>query len=276
MSASDHNSQKESDEGSLLSHLLELRDRLLYAFYGMLPVFAVAMFFSQELYTLLAKPLLSKLPLGATMIATEVASPFFTPLKLAFIVTIVVTIPWLLYQLWAFVAPGLYKHEKSLTWPLLVSSTVLFYCGMAFAYFVVFPLVFGFFTSVAPEGVQIMTDIRAYLDFVFSLFIAFGVAFEVPVAVVLLSHAGVVDPDKLAKQRPYVVLGAFVIAMVMTPPDVISQTLLAVPMLLLFEVGLFFARRLRKQTGADKDREMTDKEMERELDNVDTDMSDDH
>lgn len=253
-------------EGSLFSHLLELRNRLLYSIIGVLVFFIPAAIFSQELYALIAAPLISVLPEGTTMIATEVASPFLTPLKLAFVVAIVFAIPVLLYQLWAFIAPGLYKHEQQMVFPLLFSSTLLFYCGMAFAYFVVFPLVFGFFTKVVPTGVQVMTDIKSYLDFVFSMFLAFGVAFEVPVAVFLLVRGGIVDPDKLAQKRPYVVLWAFVVAMLLTPPDVFSQTLLAIPMLLLFELGLFIARRgAKKSDDDDEHHEMTDEEMEQEL-----------
>ncbi|MBE9515648.1 MAG: twin-arginine translocase subunit TatC [Proteobacteria bacterium] len=232
------------DENSFFSHLLELRNRLLYALIGVMVVFLPLVAFSQELYTILAQPLLGVLPKGASMIATEVASPFLTPLRLAFIVALVASIPWVLYQAWAFVAPGLYRHERKLVIPLLASSTLLFYAGMAFAYFVVFPLVFGFFTQVAPEGVQIMTDIKAYLDFVFAMFIAFGIAFELPVAIILLTYAGVIEPETLADKRPYVLIGVFAFAMLLTPPDVISQTLLAIPMMLLFEVGLFFARRI--------------------------------
>lgn len=269
-------------EGSLFSHLLELRNRLLYSVIGILVFFIPAAIFSQELYALVAAPLMSVLPEGTTMIATEVASPFLTPLKLAFVVAIVLAIPVLLYQLWAFIAPGLYKHEQQMVFPLLFSSTFLFYCGMAFAYFVVFPLVFGFFTKVAPTGVQVMTDIKSYLDFVFSMFLAFGVAFEVPVAVFLLVRGGIVDADKLAKKRPYVILWAFVVAMLLTPPDVFSQTLLAIPMLILFELGLFVARYTLKkkennsgdndddydyESGDDDDHpEMTEAEMENELD----------
>lgn len=268
---------KEDSTGSLFSHLMELRNRLLYSVIGILVFFIPAAIFSQELYSLVAAPLMSVLPEGTTMIATEVASPFLTPLKLAFVVAIVLAIPVLLYQLWAFIAPGLYQHEKKMVFPLLFSSTLLFYLGMTFAYFVVFPLVFGFFTKVAPVGVTVMTDIKSYLDFVFSMFIAFGVAFEVPVAVFLLVRGGVIDADKLAKKRPYVVLWAFVAAMLLTPPDVMSQTLLAIPMLILFEIGLFVARYGQKKTGADdsdedEHHEMTDAEMEQELANADKDV----
>lgn len=267
--------EPDASEGSFFSHLLELRNRLLYITVGLVVVFIPAAIFSQELYTLTAKPLLGVLPEGSSMIATEVASPFLTPLKLAFIFSVIVSVPFLLYQVWAFVAPGLYRHERKMVIPLMVSSTLLFYAGMAFAYFVVFPLVFKFLTGVAPAGVQIMTDIRAYINFVFSLFLAFGVAFEVPVAVVLLTKAGIVEPEALAKKRPYIVLWAFVFAMFLTPPDAISQTLLAVPMLLLFEVGLFLARRMVKSSPEDEDefRELTDSEMEAEMDQHEKDIS---
>ncbi|MDH5631986.1 MAG: twin-arginine translocase subunit TatC [Gammaproteobacteria bacterium] len=248
-------------EGSFFSHLLELRNRLLYALAGVFAIFLPLIVYSQELYNILAQPLLSVLPKGASMIATEVASPFLTPLRLAFIVSLVASIPWILYQAWAFVAPGLYRHERRLVIPLLASSTLLFYGGMAFAYFVVFPLVFEFFTKVAPEGVQIMTDIKAYLDFVFAMFIAFGIAFELPVAILLLTYAGVIEPESLADKRPYVLIGVFAVAMLLTPPDVISQTLLAIPMMLLFEVGLFFARRIGKRK-PDDDSESLDLENE--------------
>lgn len=256
-------------EGTFLSHLIELRDRLLRAVIAVIAVFVALVYFAQDLYVIVAKPLMQALPAGTSMIATEVASPFLTPIKLTFWIAVIVAVPYILYQVWAFVMPGLYRHERRLVLPLVVSSTVLFYLGMVFAYFVVFPLVFGFFTRIAPEGVQVMTDIRAYLDFVFGMFLAFGIAFEVPVAIVLLSWAGVIDPVSLAKKRPYVVIWAFVIAMLLTPPDAFSQTLLAIPMLLLFEVGLFAARRLRRRRDAaqddEQDRELTEEEMEAEL-----------
>ena len=261
--------EQDPTEGSLLSHLLELRNRLVKAVGGVLVVFVVLVPFAEYLYQWVALPLIQALPEGGKMIATDVASPFFTPIKLTLWVAVILAMPHLLYQLWAFVAPGLYRHERRLVMPLLVSSVLLFYLGMAFAYFVVFPLVFGFFANVVPEGVDMMTDIRAYLSFVLGMFFAFGVAFEVPVAIVLLAKAGVVNPDTLARKRPYVVLWTFVIAMVMTPPDVFSQTLLAIPMLALFEVGLFVARRLAprdEEEGEDEDRPLSDEEMEAELD----------
>jgi len=267
--------QTEQTEGTLFSHLLELRNRLLYSMIGVMVFFIPGAIYSREVYSVLAQPLMEVLPQGASMIATEVASPFLTPLKLAFVLAIVLSIPNILYQVWAFVAPGLYRHERRLVFPLLASSTFLFYCGMAFAYFVVFPLVFGFFTQVAPAGVQIMTDIKSYLDFIFSMFLAFGVAFELPVAIILLTHAGVVSPDTLAEKRPYVVVWVFVIAMLLTPPDVISQTLLAIPMLLLFEIGLFVARRTAKRSEDEEIHTLTEEEMEKQLDSYDSDAPED-
>lgn len=227
---------------SLISHLTELRRRLLNIIITVVVVFAVLVFFSNDIYHLVAEPLLKQLPAGANMIATDVASPFLTPIKLTLLVSVFVSAPLILYQVWAFVAPALYQHEQKLVMPLLVASTCLFYIGMAFAYFVVFPLAFGFFAKTAPPGVLIATDIRSYLDFVMALFMAFGISFEVPVAIVLLTWTGVVDPESLKKKRPYILVGAFVIGMLLTPPDVFSQTLLAVPMYLLFELGLFCSK----------------------------------
>ena len=245
-------------EQPFMSHLVELRDRLLRAVAVVLAV-AVALFpFANRLYTIIARPLLEHMPAGTSMIATEVASPFLTPFKLVLVLAIFVALPFIFYQIWAFVAPGLYQHERKLVFPLVVSSTVLFYLGMVFAYFVVFPLVFAFFTSTAPEGVAVMTDISKYLDFVLKLFFAFGVAFEVPIATIVLVWTGVTTPDSLVAKRPYVVIGAFVVGMLMTPPDVISQTLLAVPMWLLFEAGVFFSRgfaRRREEAEAEMDLE---------------------
>jgi sec-independent protein translocase protein TatC len=255
-------------EGSLITHLLELRDRLLYSVIAIAVVFFALIPFASEVYTAVAKPLMGVLPSGATMIATEVASPFLTPIKLTLAVAIVITIPFLLYQLWAFVAPGLYRHERRLVMPLLLSSSLLFYAGMAFAYFVVFPMAFGFFVHALPPGVTMMTDIRAYMDFVFSMFFAFGIAFEVPVAVVLLARMGVINPDTLAQKRPYIILSAFIVAAIITPPDVFSQFFLAVPMILLFEVGLFVARWMKRAADVAVDggrRDLTDEEIEAEF-----------
>lgn len=230
------------DTQPLISHLIELRKRLLYCILSVLLVFLALIYFANDIYQLISAPLIKQLPAGASMIATDVASPFFTPIKLTVIVSVFVSAPLLLYQVWAFVAPALYKHERRLMMPLLFSSTLLFYAGMAFAYFVVFPLAFSFFAHTAPRGVLIATDINNYLDFVMALFMAFGVSFEVPVAIVLLCWSGVVTPDDLRKKRPYVLVGAFVVGMLLTPPEVFSQTLLAIPMYLLFEIGVFFAR----------------------------------
>ncbi|MDN3697611.1 MULTISPECIES: twin-arginine translocase subunit TatC [Vibrio] len=226
----------------LISHLLELRNRLLRAIIAVIVVFLGLIYFSNEIYEFVSAPLVDRLPEGATMIATDVASPFFTPLKLTLMTSVFIAVPFILYQVWAFVAPGLYKHERRLIMPLMFSSSLLFYCGVAFAYFVVFPLVFGFFTAISLGGVEFATDISSYLDFVLALFLAFGIAFEVPVAIILLCWTGATNPKALSEKRPYIVVAAFVIGMMLTPPDMVSQTLLAIPMCILFEVGLFFAR----------------------------------
>ena len=232
---------------TLISHLLELRDRLLKAVIAVLVVFLCLFYFSRELYTLVARPLMDAMPVGTQMIATGVASPFLAPFKLTLYLSIFAAMPFILHQAWAFVAPGLYKHEKRLAVPLLASSVLLFYAGAAFAYFVVFPLMFQFFTTVAPEGVAVTTDISSYLDFVLALFLAFGVAFELPIAIVLLVATGITTVEKLSASRAYVVGGCFGIGMLLTPPDIVSQTLLAVPMWLLFEIGLIFGRLVRRQ-----------------------------
>ena len=223
---------------SFISHLIELRDRLLRSVIVVLIVFIPAAIFSGKLFTLLAEPMLSALAGDSTMISTEVAGPFLVPLKFAFALSIAVAIPYLLFQIWSFIAPGLYDREKRLAFPLLLSSTVLFYCGIAFAYFVVFPIMFSFFPSVAPIGIEVTPDINHYLGFVLKLFFAFGIAFEMPIATILLIKAGITTREKLAKKRQYVVLGAFVLGMLLTPPDIFSQTMLAIPMWLLFELGL--------------------------------------
>lgn len=230
------------DTQPLISHLIELRKRLLNCVVAILAIFLALVYFANDIYQLVSAPLISQMPQGATMIATDVASPFFTPIKLTMMVSVILSAPVILYQVWAFIAPALYKHERRLVVPLLVSSTLLFYIGMAFAYFVVFPLAFGFLTHTAPVGVVVSTDIASYLSFVMALFMAFGVSFEVPVAIVLLCWMGVTTPEDLRKKRPYVIVGAFVVGMLLTPPDVFSQTLLAIPMYFLFEVGVFFAR----------------------------------
>ncbi|MFN3712414.1 MAG: twin-arginine translocase subunit TatC [Alcanivoracaceae bacterium] len=225
----------------LIKHLIELRDRLLRAMLAIAIVFLPLFYFSQELYTLVAKPLMDSLPAGTSMIATDVTSPFLVPFKLTLYVSILLSMPLILHQAWGFISPGLYRHEKRFGLPLLASSIVLFYAGVAFAYFVVFPVLFGFFTAIAPEGVAVMTDISRYLDFVITLFIAFGVAFELPIAILLMVWSGVTTVESLKEKRAYVVVGCFVVGMLLTPPDIISQTLLAVPMWLLFEAGLMIA-----------------------------------
>lgn len=229
-------------EQPFLSHLIELRDRLMRMMLAILVIFVGLFPFGNDIYVFIADPLMRVLPEGTSMIATQVASPFLTPFKLALVTAVFVAMPYLLHQFWGFIAPGLYQHEKRLAVPLLASSVILFYLGAAFAYFVVFPLVFAFLTGVAPEGVAVMTDITHYLDFVLTLFFAFGLAFEVPIATIVLVLAGATTPEKLAAKRPYVIVGAFIIGMFLTPPDIISQTLLAMPMWILFEVGLVFAR----------------------------------
>ncbi|PKM29597.1 MAG: twin-arginine translocase subunit TatC [Gammaproteobacteria bacterium HGW-Gammaproteobacteria-11] len=235
----------------LVAHLTELRSRLLRIVLLWMLIFAGLFYFANDLYSFISEPLRVFLPEGTSMIATDVASPFLTPFKLALVSALFLAMPFVLHQVWGFIAPGLYKHEKRLAVPLLASSIFLFYAGMAFAYYVVFPLVFGFFTSAAPEGVTVMTDINKYLDFVLTLFMAFGLAFEIPVATVLLVLAGAVDVAKLREIRPYVVVGCFVIGMLLTPPDVISQALLAVPMWLLYEVGILFSLLIKRREPAD-------------------------
>lgn len=230
----------------LIAHLTELRDRLLRSVLAILLIFVSLYSWSNELYLFVSEPLRQFLPEGTSMIATEVASPFLTPFKLTLMSAIFLAIPIILHQAWSFIAPGLYKHEKKFAIPLLVSSVFLFYSGMAFAYYAVFPIIFGFFTSVGPEGVAMMTDINRYLDFVLKLFFAFGIAFEIPIATFLLIAAGISSVSTISQKRPYVVVGCFTVGMLITPPDVISQTLLAVPMWLLFEVGLLFARLVDK------------------------------
>lgn len=228
---------------SLVDHLVELRTRMLRALAGVLLVFLALSPFANQLYTTLAMPMLAELG-GGSMIATEVAAPFLVPFKLTLFVAVAASAPWLFYQIWLFVAPGLYLHERRLVGPLIASSTLLFYLGMAFAYFLVFPLVFAFFTSVAPEGVTVMTDISRYLDFVMKIFLAFGLAFEVPIATFVVVRSGLISASALATKRPYIIVAAFVLGMLLTPPDVVSQLLLAIPMWVLFEVGLLLARLL--------------------------------
>lgn len=274
------NNQREAEEDkeqSFISHLIELRDRLLRSIVGVLIIFIALFPFANFLYSFLSGPLTRHLPEGSSMIAIEVASPLLIPLKLVLLLSVVIAVPWLLYQAWAFIAPGLYRHERQLVTPILISSTLLFYLGMVFAYFVVFPLVFSFFTSTAPDGVAVMTDIGKYLDFVILLFLAFGLAFEVPIVTVVLVKMDITTPQALALKRPYVIVGAFVVGMFLTPPDIISQILLALPVWLLFELGLFFSRfwlvrgaKDSEEPDVDKSRyrPLSEEEMEVELDEI--------
>ncbi len=243
-------------EGTLLSHLIELRSRLIKISIAVVGMFVVLLPFSQKIFEVVSKPLVEVLP-GQKMIATAVASPLLTPFKLTFFVALFVAMPVVLYQVWAFVAPGLYRKEKRFAFPLLGSSIVLFYAGIAFAYFVVFELVFGFFASITPPSVEMMTDIAAYLDFITKIFLAFGIAFEVPIATVLVVWTGLTTPEKLGKARPYVFLGAFIIGMFLTPPDVISQTLLAVPVYLLYELGILMSRLFSTRRSSKTDETVT-------------------
>lgn len=231
-----------NDKQPLISHLIELRNRILHSVLAVLLIFLGLFYFANDIYEFVSAPLRALMPEGTTMIATEVASPFFTPFKLTLVVSVFLAVPFILHQAWAFIAPGMYSHEKRFAIPLLASSVTLFYAGIAFAYYVVFPLVFGFFTSVGPEGVAVMTDINKYLDFVLKLFFAFGIAFEIPIATFLLVASGAVSVATLTSKRPYIVVGCFVFGMLLTPPDIISQILLAIPMWGLFEVGIVFAR----------------------------------
>jgi sec-independent protein translocase protein TatC len=227
-----------STRDSFIAHLVELRTRLLHAVVAVLLVFVCLFPWASDLYTLLARPLLARLPKGGQMIATDVTTPFFVPLKVALMTAFLIALPYILYQIWRFVAPGLYAHEKRLVWPLIIASSLLFFCGMAFAYFMVFPVVFGFITASAPHGVAVMTDIDKYLSFVLTMFMAFGITFQVPVAIVLLVRMGFVSVEKLREIRPYMVVGAFVVGAIFTPPDVVSQSMLAIPLWLLYEVGI--------------------------------------
>lgn len=245
-------------EQPFVAHLLELRDRLLRAVIAVGLIFASLFYFSNDIYVMVAGPLMAHLPEGSSMIATEVASPFLTPFKLTLMASLFLGMPFILYQLWSFIAPGLYKHEKRLMIPLVASSAFLFYVGVLFAYFVVFPLVFAFMAGTTPDGVVMATDIAKYLDFVLSLFFAFGLAFEVPIATIILVSMGMTTPDKLVEKRPYIIVGAFSLGMLLTPPDVISQTLLALPMWILFEIGVFFSRMIKRDKERREEAEETE------------------
>ncbi len=242
------NSSHQDKEQPLVQHLIELRTRLLHIVYFLLAIFICLFPFATDIYDIVSAPLIAVLPEGSNMIATDVISPFLTPLKLTFYVTLLFSVPFILYQVWAFIAPGLYNHEKQLAAPLLISSVLLFFAGMAFAYFLVLPMLFNFTMGIQLEGVSAMTDIAKYLDLVLHMFFAFGFAFEIPVATVLLIHAGVVTPEGLATKRRYIIVGCFVVGMLLTPPDIFSQVMLAIPMWMLFEAGLFFGRLLKKRS----------------------------
>lgn len=246
-----------AEPDSFMSHLIELRDRLLRCVLALLLVFICLFPWARDLYSILAQPMIASMPVGGRLIATEVTAPFFVPVKVTMMAAFVIALPYLLYQIWAFVAPGLYAHERKLVAPLIITSTLLFVCGMAFAYYLVFPVVFHFMVSVAPEGVAVMTDIGKYLDFVLSLFLAFGVTFEVPVAVVILVRMGLVDIKTLKEIRPYVIVGAFVVGAIFTPPDVVSQVMLAVPLWLLYELGIFVSQWVTKRAPEESGSEST-------------------
>jgi sec-independent protein translocase protein TatC len=280
---------EQSRAGSLMSHLVELRDRVVRMVLAVLIIFLGLFYWANDIYIYLAEPLTRHLPETSTMIAIDVASPFLTPFKLVLMLAVFLAMPVILYQIWAFVAPGLYANEKRIAGPLLVSSIILFYAGVAFAYYVVFPLVFGFFTRIGPEIVNISTDIGRYLDFVLALFFGFGLAFEVPIATIILVAIGFTTPKKLSRKRPYIIVGAFIIGMLLTPPDVISQVLLALPMWVLFEAGLIASTILFKDRDFDEDEEedfteetdaapaaaakqgLSDEEMEAEMDSAESD-----
>ncbi|MCH6564449.1 MAG: twin-arginine translocase subunit TatC [Proteobacteria bacterium] len=265
---SESETAKDSKSGSLMSHLFELRDRVVRMVLAVLVIFLGLFYWANDIYSYLAAPLTRHLPEGSTMIAIDVASPFLTPFKLVLMLSVFLAMPVILYQFWAFVAPGLYKNEKRIAGPLLVSSIFLFYAGMAFAYYIVFPLVFGFFTSIGPEMVNISTDIGRYLDFVLALFFGFGIAFEVPIATIILVAIGFTTPAKLAEKRPYIIVGAFIFGMFLTPPDVISQVLLAIPIWILFEAGVIASRIIFKDR-------LLEAEAENDLDDSDDDDDDD-
>ena len=261
MSGDSKEPREDQSQAPLIEHLIELRSRLMRAVIVILVVFLGLYSFANDIYTFVAEPLMDLLPEGSQMIATEVASPFLAPFKLTLVVAVFIAIPFVLHQAWAFIAPGLYDNEKALAIPILVSSIALFYGGAAFAYYVVFPLLFEFFTQTGPDNIAIMTDINQYLNFVLKLFFAFGVAFEIPIATFLLILSGATTVESLSKKRPYILLGCFVVGMLLTPPDVISQSLLAIPMYLLYEVGLLFGRLVRKR----KEEKEADEEQEADL-----------
>ena len=249
---SQNNPEQGQQEQPLMSHLVELRNRLLHVVLAVLVIFLGLFYFANDMYLILVEPLSAILPEDGSMIATGVASPFLVPFKLTIVLAIFLAVPYILHQLWGFIAPALYQHEKKFAIPLLLSSIVLFYAGIAFAYFVVLPLAFSFFTSVGPQGVSLMPDISNILNFILKMFFAFGIAFEIPIATFLMVLMGITTVESLSEKRPYIFLGCFVVGMLVTPPDVISQTILAVPMWLLFEIGVLFARLIKKDQDSDE------------------------
>lgn len=250
-----NNGDQTEHEQPFMAHLIELRDRILRIVIVVISIFLVLFFFANDLYQLISAPLMAQLPDGSTMIATGVAAPFLTPFKLSLVTSIFIAIPYIFYQFWGFVAPGLYRHEKRLALPLIASSVVLFYSGIVFSFYVVFPLMFAFFTATTPEGVSMMTDISQYLDFVLKMFFAFGIAFEVPIVTIVLTITGATNAQKLAEKRPYVIVGSFVVGMLLTPPDIVSQTLLAIPVWFLFELGIIFSRIIGKRKSAQQSKQ---------------------
>jgi sec-independent protein translocase protein TatC len=261
-------------EDTFISHLIEMRDRLLRAVLAVVIIFVCLFPWAQDIYALLARPLLAALPKGGQMIATEITTPFFVPMKVTMMAAFLLALPWVFYQAWAFVAPGLYQHEKRIGVPLVIASVILFVMGMSFAYFLVFPLVFHFIVSVTPTGVAVMTDIGKYLDFVLTMFLAFGITFEVPIAVVLLVKMGMVTVAKLREIRPYVIVGAFVIGAIFTPPDVISQFMLATPLWVLYELGIIVAAMISKPKPESESEyaPMSDSDMDDELDRIEAEQ----
>ncbi|MFP6806249.1 MAG: twin-arginine translocase subunit TatC [Pseudomonadales bacterium] len=256
MNHQESSTSAETDQGQpLIDHLIELRTRILHSMLSVLVIFLPLFYFANDIYTYISEPLRAFLPEGTTMIATEVASPFLTPFKLTLVLSIFAAMPFILHQIWSFIAPGLYSTEKKIALPLLTSSVILFYTGIAFAFYVVFPLIFGFFTSAAPEGVTIMTDINRYLDFVLKLFFAFGLAFEIPIATILLVWTGATTVENLRKKRAYVIVGCFALGMLLTPPDVVSQVLLAIPMWLLYEFGILFSMMVQNRNEQGKEKQ---------------------
>ena len=267
--------QQEKQEMGFIGHLMELRDRLLHSVIVVIVIFLGAFSYANDIYHVLALPLVNNLPEGGSMIATGVISPFLTPIKLAFIMSIFAAFPYIIFQAWAFIAPGLYKHEKRLAVPLIISSAILFYVGIVFAYFVVLPNVFTFMMGMSIDGVNHAPDITTYLDFTLKMFFAFGIAFEVPVATILLVLSGITTPQSLAEKRPYIIVGAFVFGMLLTPPDPASQIMLAIPMWLLFEAGLLLSRMLKRNNGEEDEYEpLSDDDMDAELDRVEAEEND--